>query len=142
MGYPTDQDFEAAHSNPGPPSSAGYRLVFALRALRDLNLSRCNRWHNGRGVQDWSGLEWAGAMAGEAGEAANVAKKLKRLETGLVTGSQDRERHELVKKLGLELADTFLYLDLLAARYGIDLGHAIVEKFNQKSEEFGFPERL
>ena len=41
-----------------------------------------------------------------------------------------------------EIADTALYLDLLAARAGIDLGAAIVRKFNRVSEKHGFPERL
>lgn len=124
----------------------GTRLQFleAFTALREKQLTRCKRWHKGVGVEDWSGLEWAGAMAGEAGEAANVAKKLKRLEGGLrsLKGRKRDQRARLVQQLGKECADTFLYLDLLAARYGIDLGRAIVEVFNAKSEEYGFPERL
>lgn len=44
--------------------------------------------------------------------------------------------------LGEELADVFLYLDLLAGYYGVDLPAAIVKKFNKVSEKQGFPERL
>ena len=29
-------------------------------------------------LEDWNALEWAGAMCGEAGEAANLCKKLRR----------------------------------------------------------------
>jgi NTP pyrophosphatase (non-canonical NTP hydrolase) len=41
-----------------------------------------------------------------------------------------------------ELADVFLYLDLLASKCGIDLPAAIVRKFNVVSERQDFPERL
>ena len=53
-----------------------------LNELQQLNVSRAQRWHPG-GLAEWSALEWAGAMAGEAGEACNAAKKLKRIETGV-----------------------------------------------------------
>jgi NTP pyrophosphatase (non-canonical NTP hydrolase) len=41
-----------------------------------------------------------------------------------------------------ELADVFLYLDLLAWHYGIDLPRSIVSKFNRVSAAQGFPEEL
>jgi NTP pyrophosphatase (non-canonical NTP hydrolase) len=119
-------------------SAAG--LTFAR--LSEVNRSRRDRWHVDPD-QLWSGLEWAGAMCGEAGEAANVTKKLRRLETGVVLGVYDTlSPDQLVEKLAKELADTIIYADLVAAHYGIDLPAAIVAKFNEKSVEQGFPERL
>ena len=81
-------------------------------------------------------------MCGEAGEAANVAKKLRRLEQGL-RGNYDTDSFDSLRdKLGFECADTFLYDVLLAARYDIDLASYVVKAFNKKSEEQNFPERL
>lgn len=104
------------------------------------NESRAKRWHPG-GLGDWSALEWAGAMCGEAGEAANVAKKLRRIEDGIV-GQDPADAEKLRQQLGHEIADVVIYAFLLAAREGINLGDAVREKFNAVSERHGFPERL
>jgi hypothetical protein len=114
-------------------------LTFAQ--LRDANKARVILWHP-KGVKDWSGLEWAGAMCGEAGEAANVAKKLKRIEGGLKGRDSERDMAEMVHLLGMECADVLIYLDLLAYRYNIDLGAAVAEKFNRTSVMHDFPQRL
>jgi len=115
-----------------------------ISMIQRVDVERANRWHGGD-FRNWSGLEWAGALCGEAGEAANVAKKLKRVESE-IDGNAWSERplvpDELVAKLAGECADTFLYLCLLAARYDIDLESAVREKFNAKSAELGYPERL
>lgn len=87
--------------------------------LREANLTRCAKWHPG-GVMDWSFSDWAVAMAGEAGETCDVIKKLNR-ERDSITGNKKTET-ELLDDLGKEIADTLIYLDLLAARAGIDLG--------------------
>lgn len=119
------------------------------------NRERCERWHPGFDYPpmltedsdpvvlfgQWNGADWSNAMQGEAGEAGNVVKKLRRKDGGL-RGAVDPERDELLRMLGDELADTFLYLDLLATYYAIDLPAAIVRKFNAISEREGFPERL
>lgn len=110
-----------------------------FRRLRDVNGRRCLRWHDGS--EPWTGADWATAMGGECGEALNVVKKLRRGECG-VPAPADPERAELIDMLAAELADTAIYLDLLAAFYGIDLAAAVVAKFNVVSERNGFPERL
>src|SRR4051812_2448002 len=88
-----------------------------LTYVQERNVSRANRWHGGD-FRQWSGLEWAGAMCGEAGEAANVAKKLRRVELE-IDGNAHSERPlvptELVQKLANECGDTLLYLCLLAS---------------------------
>lgn len=109
-----------------------------LSEMQQRNAARANRWHGD--MDSWSGLEWAGAMCGEAGEAANIAKKLRRDEQQLA--GNDETREELLSKLGEECADVFLYLCLLASRYHIDLETQIISKFNRTSDKQGFPERL
>lgn len=116
-----------------------------FKAMREANATRVKRWHID-GINEWSGLEWAGAMCGEAGEAANVAKKIRRLEIGVPSiksgGLSSDQLDELKHKLAKEAADTLLYLDLMCHRYDLDLAAAVIEVFNTKSEEYGFPERL
>lgn len=111
-----------------------------LRSLREVNTRRCARWH-GPDTEPWTGADWSNAMCGEAGEVANVVKKLRRGETR--TGAQDQPSDDDLRwRLADELADTIIYADLLAAHYDIDLSAAIVRKFNAVSVREGFPEHL
>jgi NTP pyrophosphatase (non-canonical NTP hydrolase) len=120
--------------------SADRPITFA--EVTAVNRARAGRWHPGFPDDDtWTLADWSNAMCGEAGEAANVVKKLRRVETGLV-GVLDLPAVELREALADELADVFCYLDLLATKAGIDLPVAIVAKFNRVSERQGFPERL
>ena len=117
-----------------------------INDLFGLNLKRCVRWHKD-GLNEWSALEWAGAMTGEAGEAANAAKKVKRMETDTASINEG-ERHftklsDAQTQVAKEVADTIIYGLLLMARVGVtDPEHIIREVFNKKSEEYGFPEKL
>ncbi len=114
-------------------------VMLTFHLLRTTNLIRCARWHRG-GVEEWSLSDWMTAVAGEMGEAANVVKKLNRVRDGLV--GNDKSADALRDQLADEIADTAIYLDLLAARAGVDLAEAIARKFNRTSEKNGFPERL
>jgi len=107
--------------------------------LRRVSLQRALRWHP-RGLEEWSVSDWVTATLGEFGEAANVIKKLNRVRDGLI--GNDKSVVELQLQLADELADTFIYLDLLASRVGVDLDVAIIAKFNRTSHKYGFPERL
>ena len=109
------------------------------------SVSRANRWHPG-GLEEWSALEWAGATAGEAGEACNAAKKLKRLQTNL---QHVEKRSEVVveeesykDQVAKEAADTILYALLLMVRVNRDPELIIASVFNATSESYEFPERL
>jgi NTP pyrophosphatase (non-canonical NTP hydrolase) len=123
-------------------------MSLTFRDLIKANLSRTGRWAP---LIDWSPLEWAGAMAGEAGEACNAAKKLLRVNHQLQSHDnrllgqsmtlEDQKEHYR-KQIGLECADTVLYALLLCDRVDVDLESCIREVFNKKSEEYGFPERL
>jgi NTP pyrophosphatase (non-canonical NTP hydrolase) len=81
-------------------------------------------------------------MAGEAGEACNAVKKLRRHADGMNTAEDPATEAECVAAIAVELADTVIYADLLAARLGIDLGDAVREKFNTVSVLRGADERL
>ena len=94
--------------------------------LRRANIERCESAYHP--VEDWSPTDWACAAAGEMGEACNVIKKLRR-------GAEGAAKTVLLSAAADEIADTVIYLDLLAARLGIDLGRAVVEKFNRTSDK-------
>lgn len=107
--------------------------------LAKTNWTRCVKWHSPQG---WSVAEWTNAMAGEAGEACNISKKLLRLAHRIEKRNPELGESELIGRLGEELADVVIYADLCAQRVGLDLGHEIVKKFNATSREFNFKEIL
>lgn len=131
-------------------------FTISLHGLSRANSSRADRWHSGAAV--WTGADWSNAMCGEAGEAANIVKKLRRIETGIGAGPQafsgmrdpsgsglpynTPPEYELGAALAEEIADVILYADLLARHYGIDTETAVLAKFNRVSAAQGFPERL
>jgi NTP pyrophosphatase (non-canonical NTP hydrolase) len=115
-------------------------MMLTFSALRAANVSRKARWHGE--ADEWSGADWSNAMCGEAGEAANVVKKLRRHETHTGTAYNTPEVEALLPMLAEELADVVTYCDLLADKYGINLGEAVVAKFNRVSAAQDFPERL
>jgi NTP pyrophosphatase (non-canonical NTP hydrolase) len=141
----------------GHPARDTTELSF--ERLSAINGRRCERWHGPDWCDPgdaWTIADWSNAMAGEAGEAANVVKKLRRVDTDL----WDKQRYPgetradlaqkppaeardvLMAKLADELADVVLYADLLAQKAGIDLGDAVRSKFNRVSVAQDFPERL
>lgn len=109
-----------------------------LDRLRKLNLERVPYF--GHTLNSWSPLEWAGAMAGEVGEACNIAKKMRRLKDGCSVNTP--EQTVLVDNLAEELADIIIYADILAASLNISLEDAIRSKFNKVSARVEFKELL
>jgi len=97
------------------------RLSFA--ELREKNVKRCKEVF--KTCDDWSLADWMNATLGELGELANILKKVKRGDFTL-----ESVKEEIAK----EIADVATYLDLLAANAGVDLGSAIVQKFNEVSD--------
>lgn len=106
--------------------------------------------HSKEDGSDWSIAEWLEAVTGELGEFANMHKKVRRGDFGVtaveVYSARDMRRYlnadwsepEQVKvALGSELADVVIYLDILAFRLGIDLGAAVMAKFNETSSRVG-----
>jgi NTP pyrophosphatase (non-canonical NTP hydrolase) len=110
--------------------------------LRRANLERCvGSFHP---LHEWSLTDWTTAAAGEMGEAANVVKKIRRLQApdGTIAPLDVRQVALLIDDLTGEIADAVIYLDLLAARAGIDLGEAVRGKFNVVSERVDSEVRL
>jgi NTP pyrophosphatase (non-canonical NTP hydrolase) len=107
------------------------------------NAIRAKRWHNDGDTQ-WNLLEWAGAMCGESGEAANTAKKIRRLAQklpNLVAGLQDSDEPRLREKLATEVADSIIYGLIILSELDVDASDVIGDVFDKKSIEYGFPER-
>lgn len=128
---------------------AGTQLGFA--ELRAANLLRAREW-NPTG-KDLGGPFTACELSGEVGEAietmlaalglamasgsiCNATKKAERAAAGIAGGVADRV------DLSRELADVVICADLVAMRLRVDLGAAVVEKFNLTSRERGFSTRL
>ena len=102
--------------------------------LQWANEQRCFEFRNRQGilchrdgVGTWTLVQWTNAMAGEVGEACNIAKKIDR-------GDFDGLPNEAKQLLAEELADVVCYADLAATRMGIDLGEAVRRKFNAVSD--------
>ena len=121
------------------------RLTF--EALRFANTARLPQFKNRRGDlahsrpdgSDWSPAQWLQAVVGELGEFANVRKKYER-------GDLSSDEYRVLAQK--ELADVVTYLDILAKRCldspageadpeGVDLGEAVMDKFNEVSDRVG-----
>lgn len=88
-------------------------------------------------LSDWSLSDWMTATVGELGEAANVLKKLNRVRDGIPGNSETPQA--LQAALAEEIADAFIYLDLLAQAAGLDLAAVVRSKFDRTSEKIGYP---
>lgn len=97
------------------------------REFQRINAVRCKAGFKSS-VDDWNPLEWAGAICGEAGELANLCKKIRR--------GDKIDLHDVAD----EIADVMTYLDLLATRLGIDVEEALRSKFNSVSLKRGCAE--
>ena len=112
-----------------------------LKAFRPINVDRAR---NGFKCYDNQPLTyWTTALAGEVGELCNMIKKLQRVERGGVDGGSSYTAKDITKEmLKEEIGGIAIYLDLMASLLDIDLTEAIVDTFNNKSEELGFPQRV
>jgi NTP pyrophosphatase (non-canonical NTP hydrolase) len=117
-----------------------YMQNLTFEKVRQVNLERAEVWHP-NGIQEWSPAEWGNALAGECGELCNVLKKLLRLDHG-INQANGLDRNELVEMAGKEIADVYLYLDLVASRLGLTVASCTVKKFNETSTKEGFPHKL
>lgn len=98
-----------------------------LPLFKDAKGRRCHAQDDG---SDWSPAQWLQAVTGELGEYANLRKKVER---------GDLTIDEAAPALADELADVVIYLDILASQLGIELGEAVMSKWNRTSERVGAP---
>jgi NTP pyrophosphatase (non-canonical NTP hydrolase) len=104
-----------------------------LKSLRAANLERCALWHPG-GVEDWDLNQWFTAMAGEVGEALEAFQQWETCnDIAAHPGNLPSVRKANIAQAETyrtavcnELADVLIYLDLFAARAGIDLSRTCV----------------
>jgi NTP pyrophosphatase (non-canonical NTP hydrolase) len=89
-------------------------------------------------LDSWSSSDWMTAVVGELGEAANLVKKLNRVRDGIPGNTEDAVA--LRAKLAHELADTYIYLDLLCQSLGVSLADSVLEKFEISSKKIGYVE--
>lgn len=129
-----DPEWEAALETLDTPERSGKPMTF--RQFSAANRNRCES-HLGfaHKLNSWSTSDWITATVGELGEAANVAKKLNRIRDGIPGNSESYA--ELNAAIRDEIADTFIYLDLLAQSLGFLLEDAVREKFDRTSEKIG-----
>lgn len=112
--------------------------------MRDFSLHNKRRCTSPQGfnhdLRDWSADQWITALVGELGEACNLIKKRTRIYDGVPGNDPDVTIDDLNRKIAEELADTFIYLDLLAQANGIDLEAAVATKFNKTSKKIEYPQ--
>jgi len=111
-----------------------------LSEFSKANNERCTS-ENGfnHALDSWSVAEWTNAICGELGEAANLTKKILRLDQGIPgnTKLEDKDRESLRLRAIDEIADVIIYADLAIQALGGDTTEAVREKFNKKSFEIG-----
>jgi len=108
---------------PKPKQENNYQQTnLDFYSLREANVMRCNEvFHK---LDRWNPMEWGCAASGEMGELCNLLKK-----------KYGRNEDILLSEIADEIADTIIYLDLLSARLEINLGEAIMSKFDRTSKK-------
>ena len=91
-------------------------------------------------LTDWSLSDWFTALVGEVGEAGNIVKKLNRIRDGIPGNVPGEGPAQLREAIGLELADVYIYLDLVAQSLGFDMMTLVEKKFRVTSEKIGYVE--
>ena len=114
-----------------------------LKRLRKANRERAEEWMKSAGVTlgDLPVGFHGNELAGEAGEACNVIKKIDRHAYGM-PGAMDPGQLGTILALGEELADVIICVDLIADKMGIDLIKMTERKFNYTSHKHGFKTKL
>lgn len=110
-----------------------------MKFFSEFNRRRCLHGFQ-HALKSWSLSDWMTATVGELGEAANVAKKLNRVRDGIPGNKETAD--QLREMLADEIADTFIYLDLMCQSQGISLEDAVIRKFNITSKKIGYPNVL
>lgn len=103
------------------------RLCLTFDGFQAINRKRCEeKFHP---LSAWLPGGWPLAICGEAGELANIAKKVVRGDFSL-----GDKREEMVK----DLADVITYCDLMLSALGVRTVDALYSKFEEVSARVGF----
>ena len=101
------------------------------------NLKRCEAFTGfNHKIDSWSESDWMTATMGELGELANIVKKLNRFRDGIPGNTETKA--QLLADAEYELADVFIYLDLLARRLKMDMMAVVTRKFARTSAKIGY----
>lgn len=112
-----------------------------LDGMQRIHEERNVRWS--AGGPGYSTFERAAEVAGEVGEMINEAKKLRRVELGMVGNRPDRDtREKCLEALKYEAGDVLVTLFNVANQAGFSLFDGVQMAFNTKSMQLNFPERL
>lgn len=114
------------------------RLTMAQ--FQTLNAARVDIWH--AEGEPWTLADWTNAMGGECGEAMNVAKKIRRIQTGTGGNTKGETLPTLVDDLMFELADTVTYAFCVADFLQLSLEPYVVNKFNEVSDKQGIEVKI
>lgn len=148
-----------------PLSSGEYRSDFVIQTLKQAqlkfsqlsieefakaSLDRCDRPkpQGFGGHQNWMPDSWTNAICGEAGEAANKAKKFsKRTEDFENVGAYEifckmAEGQELLRGIAVELADTIIYAMIAIQKFGFNPAEILTTTFNTVSERENMPFKI
>jgi NTP pyrophosphatase (non-canonical NTP hydrolase) len=96
--------------------------------FQEVNSIRCVKGFKST-IDEWNPMEWACALSGEVGELCNLLKK-----------RYGRGEKIPMEQIADEVADVFIYLDLLATHLRLDMETVIKTKFNKTSKKVGVPE--
>lgn len=111
-------------------------------SFSEANLKRCEHPAGfNHQLNSWSTSDWMTATMGELGEAANIVKKLNRFRDE-IPGNGTITVMELRTALADEIADTFIYLDLLAQSLGMDMANIVMSKFHRTSLKIGYMHKV
>lgn len=105
--------------------------MLTLSLLRKENVARCEE-HFCK-LDTFTPSEWLGGAYEAMLKVERVIERMKHGSIGC------REAKEL---LGDQIAETIMYLDLLAARAGSDLEQAVRRRFNAESKRIGSGRQL
>jgi NTP pyrophosphatase (non-canonical NTP hydrolase) len=112
-----------------------------LQKFREINVERAKEGF--RCYDNQPITYWTTALAGEVGELCNMIKKMQRVAVGGIDGGSSYSAKDITpEKLREEIGGIAIYLDLLASLLGISLEEAIMETFDAKSRQLGFPQYL
>ncbi len=111
--------------------------MISIRDFHEANERRRRSSSSGGTESTWNLTDWTNELCGEAGELANLAKKVRRARP-----YQDPTLEQAMPDLAKEIADVVICASLVAGYLGIDLEKAIREKFNIVSDRMGSDIRL